>query len=195
MNPPQVYMCSPSWTLLPPPSPYHPSGASQCTSPKHPVSCIEPGLASRFTHDILHVSMPFSQIFPYETAKETLTYRTVSLFIFNFCWGAMEWSQETGQSPRQFQSTFSTLFPGISKYVHALHGQYLNLLQTSPRHPTHKTHTNTHNMSHWFSKQLRGLVFPMSRLQGWGAQHVVLISQSTGMIFKSVIFLFFCILS
>jgi len=26
MNPPQVYMCSPSQTLLPPPSPYHPSG-------------------------------------------------------------------------------------------------------------------------------------------------------------------------
>ena len=43
-NPPQVYMCSPSWTLLPPPSPHHPSGSSQCTSPKHPVSCIEPGL-------------------------------------------------------------------------------------------------------------------------------------------------------
>ena len=37
MNPPQVYMCSPSWILLPPPSPYHPSGPSQCTSPKHPV--------------------------------------------------------------------------------------------------------------------------------------------------------------
>ena len=34
-------MCSPSWTLLPPPSPYHPSGSSQCTSPKHPVSCID----------------------------------------------------------------------------------------------------------------------------------------------------------
>ena len=39
-------MCSPSWTLLPPPSPYHPSGSSQCTSPKHPVSCIKPGLAT-----------------------------------------------------------------------------------------------------------------------------------------------------
>ena len=64
MNPPQVYMRSPSWTLLPPPSPYHPSGSSQCTSPKHPVSCIEPGLATRFIPDILHVSMPFSQIFP-----------------------------------------------------------------------------------------------------------------------------------
>ena len=32
-------MCSPSWTLLPPPSPHHPSGSSQCTSPKHPASC------------------------------------------------------------------------------------------------------------------------------------------------------------
>ena len=27
MNLPQVYMCSTSWTLLPPPSPYHPSGS------------------------------------------------------------------------------------------------------------------------------------------------------------------------
>ena len=53
MNPPQVYMCSLSRTLLPPPSPHQPSGSSQCTSPKHPVSCIEPGLATRFIHDIL----------------------------------------------------------------------------------------------------------------------------------------------
>ena len=42
MNPPWVYMCSPSWKPLPPPSPPHPSGSSQCTSPEHPVSCIEP---------------------------------------------------------------------------------------------------------------------------------------------------------
>ena len=56
------HMCSPSWTLLPPPSPCHPSGSSQCTSPKHPVSYIEPGLATRFIYDIIHVSMPFSQI-------------------------------------------------------------------------------------------------------------------------------------
>jgi len=32
--------------------------------PKHPVLCIEPGLATRFIHDIIHVSMPFSQIIP-----------------------------------------------------------------------------------------------------------------------------------
>ena len=28
-------MCSPFWSPLPPPSPSHPSGSSQCTSPKH----------------------------------------------------------------------------------------------------------------------------------------------------------------
>ena len=47
-----------------PPSPYHPSGSSQCTSPKHPVSCIKSGLAICFLYDIIHVSMPFSQIIP-----------------------------------------------------------------------------------------------------------------------------------
>ena len=40
-------------------SPYHLSGSSQCTSPKHPVSCIEPGLVIHFLYDIIHVSMPF----------------------------------------------------------------------------------------------------------------------------------------
>jgi len=48
MNPPWVYTCSQSWTPFPPPSPYHPSGSSQCTRSEHPVSCIEPGLAIRF---------------------------------------------------------------------------------------------------------------------------------------------------
>ena len=82
MNPPQVYMCSPSWTLLPPPSPFHPSGSSQCTSPKHPVSCIEPGLATHFIHDIIHVSMPFSHIFPPSpTESIRLFYTSVSLLL------------------------------------------------------------------------------------------------------------------
>ena len=55
MNPPWVYTWFPSWTPLPPPSPYHPSGSCQCTSPKHPVSYIEPGLAIHFIYDIIHV--------------------------------------------------------------------------------------------------------------------------------------------
>ena len=64
MNQPWGYMCSPSWTPLPPLSLYYPSGSSQCTSPKHPVSCIEPGLVTCFLCDIIHISMPFYQIIP-----------------------------------------------------------------------------------------------------------------------------------
>ena len=63
MNQPWVYMC-PEHILNPLPTslPSHPSGSSQCTSPEHPISCIEPGLAICFTYDNIPVSMPFSQI-------------------------------------------------------------------------------------------------------------------------------------
>ena len=60
MNPPRVYMSSQTCTPLPTPTPYHLSGSSSCTSPKHPASCIEYRLAIRFLHDSIHVSMPFS---------------------------------------------------------------------------------------------------------------------------------------
>ena len=70
--------------LNPPPSPYHPFRSSQCTSPKHPVSCIEPGLVTHFIYDIIHVSMPFSQIFPPSpspTETKRLFYTSVSLLL------------------------------------------------------------------------------------------------------------------
>ena len=82
MNQPWVYMCSPSWTPLPPPSPSHPSGSSQCTSPEHPVSCIEPGLVIYFTYGNIHVSVLFSQIippFPSPTESKSLFFISVSL--------------------------------------------------------------------------------------------------------------------
>src|SRR5574337_549206 len=69
---------------LPPSSPYHPSGSSQCTSPEHPVSCIEPGLVTRFTYDNIHVSMPFSQTIPplpSPTESKRLFYTSVSLLL------------------------------------------------------------------------------------------------------------------
>ena len=52
---PYINMNLPRCTHAPhpePPSPYHPSGSSLCTSPEHPVSCIESGLAIRFAYDI-----------------------------------------------------------------------------------------------------------------------------------------------
>ena len=74
----------PFWTSLPPPSPNHPPGSSQCTSLEHPVSCIKPGLAIHFTYDIIHVSMPFSEIIspsPSPTESIRLFYTSVSLLL------------------------------------------------------------------------------------------------------------------
>ena len=70
-------------SLFPPPSPYHPSGSSQCTSPKHPVSCNEPGLATRFLHDILHVSMDcfFKRVDRIESSKEPDTVPSMQAWV------------------------------------------------------------------------------------------------------------------
>ena len=75
---------SPSWKALPPPSPSHPPGSSQCTSPEHPVSCIELGLAIYFTYDNIQVSMLFSQIIPplpSPTESKSLFFTSVSLLL------------------------------------------------------------------------------------------------------------------
>ena len=70
--------------LNPLPSPYHPTGSSQCPSPKLPVSCIESGLAIRFLYDIIHVLMPFSQIIPLSLShrvQKTVLYICVSFAV------------------------------------------------------------------------------------------------------------------
>ena len=84
MDLPWVYMCFPSWTPLPPPSPSHPLGSSQCTSPEHPVSCIKPGLVIRFTYDNLHISVPFFHIIwpsASPTESKRLFYTSVLLLL------------------------------------------------------------------------------------------------------------------
>ena len=69
---------------LPPHSPSHPSGSSQCTSPEHPVSCIKPGLVIYFTYDKIHISMLFFQIIPPSpspTESKSLFFTSVSLLL------------------------------------------------------------------------------------------------------------------
>ena len=59
-----------------------PLGHPSAPAPKHPVSCIEPGLATCFIYDIIRISMPFSQIFPPSpspTESKRLFYTSVSL--------------------------------------------------------------------------------------------------------------------
>jgi len=66
------------------PIPSHPSGSFQCTSPEHPVSCIEPGLAIYFTYDNIQVSMLFTQIIPpspFPTKSKSLFFTCVSFAV------------------------------------------------------------------------------------------------------------------
>ena len=71
---------NPPLTSLPIPSLW----VTQCTSPEHPVSCIEPGLEIHFTSDNIHVSMPFSQTIPPSPSpmeSKSLLYTSVSLLL------------------------------------------------------------------------------------------------------------------
>ena len=124
MNPPRMCTCSQSWIPLPPPFPYHLSGSSLCTSPKHPVSCIEPRLVICFLYGIIHASMPFSQIIPPSpspTESKRLLYTSVSLLlshiqsyhslIIRLCAGA---DRETMREEDEFVSRISR---GSSEHV------------------------------------------------------------------------------
>ena len=81
MDPPWVYMCSPSWTPLPPPSP------SLSIIPAPALrSCIMhlTWAGIHFTYDNLHVSMPFSHIIPplpSPRKSKRLLYTSVSLLL------------------------------------------------------------------------------------------------------------------
>ena len=73
LNPPPSSLPIPSlWAV-----PVHQPQASS-------ISCIEPGLATRFVHDVIYVSMPFSPIIPPSpspTESKRLFYTFVSLLL------------------------------------------------------------------------------------------------------------------
>ena len=62
MNQSWIYMCSPSWTPLPPPFPIPSLWVIPVHQPWALVSWIHPGLMICFTLGNIHVSMLFSQI-------------------------------------------------------------------------------------------------------------------------------------
>ena len=82
MNQPWIYMCSPFRSPLPPSSPSHPSGSSQCTRLEHLSHAPNLGC---FTLDSILVSMLFSQNVPPSpspTESKSLFCTSVPLFLF-----------------------------------------------------------------------------------------------------------------
>ena len=103
MNPPQVYTCSPSWTLLPPRT--IPLGHPRAPAPsiQYRASNLDWRLIS---YMILYVSMPFSQIIPPSpcpTESKKLFYTSMSLLL----------SPIQGYQRRQWHPT-PVLLPGKS---------------------------------------------------------------------------------
>ena len=70
LNPPPTSLPIPSLWVIP------------VHQPKHPVSCIKPGLVIRFLYDIIHVSMPFSQIIPCSLSQSP---KDCSIHLCLFC--------------------------------------------------------------------------------------------------------------
>ena len=83
MNPPQVYMCSQSWSPLPPP--YHNIPLGHPSALALSILYHASNLDWRFvSHMIIYVSMPFSQIIPLSpspTESKRQFYTSVSLLL------------------------------------------------------------------------------------------------------------------
>ena len=144
MNQPRVYMCPPSWTPLPPPSPSHPSGSSQCTGPEHPVSCIKPGLVIYFMYDNIHVSVLFSNhptlAFSHRVQKTLfccLAYRViVTIFVNSIYMYSVQFSHSVVSDslrPHELQHAISILYWCFSFWLTSLciiGSSFIHLIRT-----------------------------------------------------------------
>ena len=70
---------------LPSPSPSNPSGSSECSSPEHPDSCIEPGLGS-VSHMVIYTCQCWSlkssrpHLLPQSTFPDSYSRLSISFF-------------------------------------------------------------------------------------------------------------------
>ena len=155
----------------PPPSLSQPSGSSQCTSPKHPVWCIETGLVIHFTYDNLHVSMPFSHIItpsPSPPGSKRLFNTSVSLLLSCI------------QGCHSVQFSCSVMSDSLRPH---------ELQHTRPPcpSPTPGAYSNSCPLNRWWHPAISSSVipfsscpqslpesgsFPMSQLFAWGGQSI-----------------------
>ena len=88
--------------LNPPPSPYHPSGSSQCTSPKHPALCIEPGLVPNLS-SLNYECAPDSSIYDFfppmvltlKLVRSQVYFKAMAFHSSTLAW-KIPWTEEPG---------------------------------------------------------------------------------------------------
>ena len=104
--------------LKPPPTshPYHTSGSSQCTSPKLPVSSIEPGLVIHFLYDIIHVffRMEWLNLPAVQGTLKSLLHSSKASIIWRSAFFTVQLSRPymtTGKTIALTRRTFGTLYP------------------------------------------------------------------------------------
>ena len=91
-----------SSSVLSPPSPYHPSGSSQCTSPKHPALCIEPGLVPNLS-SLNYECAPDSSIYDFfppmvltlKLVRSQVYFKAMALHSSTLAW-KIPWTEEPG---------------------------------------------------------------------------------------------------
>ena len=144
---------NPSSTSLPVPSLW----VIQFISPKHPVSCIKPGLAIHFIYDI-HVSMPFSQITapsPSPTESKRLFYISVFLLLSHmkgYCYHLSNFHIHAFSSVQFSRSVvFDSLWPHESKHA-----------RPPCPSPTPGVHLNSCPSSQWYHPAISSSVIPFS---------------------------------
>ena len=154
MNHPRVYICSPSWTHLPPPS--HPIPSLRVIpvhEPEHPVSCIELGLVIYLTYGNIHVSY-----YSLKTVHPRLLPQSPKVCSLHLCLFYCLAYRVTVTIFLQFSSVqFSR-----SVMSDFLRPHELQSARPPCPSPTPRVHSDSHPLSQWCHPAISSSVFPFS---------------------------------